>query len=141
MGRKPKYTAEQKLWAVHQYLNHMMFASSIASVLNVSGTGCDCIHTWDQQYKCNGVDAFKPRLSNGSYTKEFIELVCLEYLTVRILLKSLLHCKANSIKIIQEEYITINVDFPYRYHSIVNRQTSPFIICLSNCDLASSSHG
>ena len=59
MSRKPKYTAEQKLWAVHQYLNHMMSASSIASALNLSGTGRILVRTWARQYQCNGVDAFK----------------------------------------------------------------------------------
>ena len=46
MSRKTKYTAEQKLWAVHQYLNHMMSASSIASALNMSATGRNLIFTW-----------------------------------------------------------------------------------------------
>ena len=89
MSRKTKYTAEQKLWAVHQYLNHMMSASSIASALNMSATGRNLIFTWARQYKCNGVDAFKPRPSNSSYTKEFKELVCQEYLSGQGGLKTL----------------------------------------------------
>ena len=89
MSRKTKYTAEQKLWAVHQYLNHMMSASSIASALNMSATGRNLIFTWARQYKCNGVDAFKARPSNSSYTKEFKELVCQEYLSGQGGLKTL----------------------------------------------------
>ena len=79
MGRKAKYTFEQKLQAVQDYLSGKKSASDIASELDMGKHGGGRILQWSKLYKANGPEALSPKESNSSYSKEFKEMVVQDY--------------------------------------------------------------
>ena len=79
MGRKAKYTFEQKLKAVHDYLSGKKSASDIAFELGMGKYGDNRIRQWSKLYKANGPEALKPKERNSSYSKEFKEQVVQDY--------------------------------------------------------------
>ena len=73
MGRKAKYTFEQKLQAVLDYQSGKKSAVDIASELDMGKNGDNRIREWSNLYKANGQEALKPKERNSSYSKEFKE--------------------------------------------------------------------
>ena len=73
MGRKAKYTFEQKLQAVLDYQSGKKSAADIAFELDMGKNGDDRIREWANLYKANGQEALKPKERNSSYSKEFKE--------------------------------------------------------------------
>lgn len=80
MGRKPKYSFEQKIKACEDYLSGKQSITNIANDIGMKETELDQIYAWIKMYNINGVDAFIPRKNNNSYSKEFKEKVVKEYL-------------------------------------------------------------
>ena len=79
MGRKAKYTFEQKLKAAQDYLSGKKSASDIAFELGMGKYGDNRIRQWASLYKANGQEALKPKERNSSYSKEFKEMVVQDY--------------------------------------------------------------
>ena len=79
MGRKAKYTFEQKVKACEDYLSGVKSASEIAKELNMSKSGVNKIRIWAKRYRQDGIIGLKPRAKNGTYTKEFKIKVIEEY--------------------------------------------------------------
>ena len=73
MGRKAKYTFEQKLKAAQDYLSGKKSAADIAFELDMGKYGDNRIRQWASLYKANGQEALKPKERNSSYSKEFKE--------------------------------------------------------------------
>ena len=80
MGRKPKYSFEQKIKACEDYLSGKQSITNIANDIGMKETELDQIYAWIKMYNINEVDAFIPRKNNNSYSKEFKEKVVKEYL-------------------------------------------------------------
>ena len=80
MGRKPKYSFEQKIKACEDYLSGKQSITNIANDIGIKETELDQIYAWINMYNINGVDAFIPRKNNNSYSKEFREKLVKEYL-------------------------------------------------------------
>ncbi len=80
MGRKAKYTVEQKVKACQEYLNGKKSAINIASELNMSKTGWRKVLEWAKLYKLNGRSIFENSNGNRSYSKDFKEKIVREYL-------------------------------------------------------------
>ena len=84
MPRKSKYSFEQKLWAVKQYLNGNMSAIEIAKTLNMTvKSGDHRVREWAYQYQSNRGKFFNNAQHNSHYSKEFKEMVVKEYLAGR----------------------------------------------------------
>jgi transposase-like protein len=81
MGRKSKYSAELKLRAVELYKSGELSLSQIASKLSIALTSKTQILKWVHQYDKTGPSMFDNNPRNQSYSKEFKEQVCLEYLS------------------------------------------------------------
>ena len=79
MGRKAKYTFEQKLKAAQDYLSGKKSAADIAFELGMGKYGDNRIRQWASLYKANGQEALKPKERNSSYSKEFKEQVVQDY--------------------------------------------------------------
>jgi transposase-like protein len=78
MGRKTKYTPEQKIHACIDYLRGIKSAREIAGELSMGKYGDTKILFWVKLYKANGAQIFiNPK--NHRYTKEFKEKVVREY--------------------------------------------------------------
>ncbi len=80
MGRKAKYTLEQKVKACEDYLQGRKSAIQIARELNMGKQGKTIIRLWSKKYKAYGPSAFEETHSNKSYSKQFKEKVVKEYL-------------------------------------------------------------
>ncbi len=80
MGRKAKYTFEQKLKAVKEYISGKKSAQEIAAELSMGKRGIVRVKEWTNQYRENGPDILLPRQTNTSYSKEFKTQVVEEYL-------------------------------------------------------------
>lgn len=81
MGRKAKYTPDEKIWAVKEYLEGRMSAVNIARTLGMGKRG-DCkVRAWVKQYRLNGEAIFQPSEHNRSYSAQFKEEVCQACLT------------------------------------------------------------
>lgn len=80
MGRKAKYTSEQKIQACEDYLSGRKSALVIARQLNMGKGGDKEIREWSKKYKVYGASAFEERQHNKPYSKEFKEKVVKEYL-------------------------------------------------------------
>ena len=80
MGRKAKYTFEQKVQACEDYLNGRKSATQIAQELGMSKNGYDVVIKWCNKYSANGEDVFLPKKHNRKYSKEFKMQVVQEYL-------------------------------------------------------------
>ena len=77
MGRKVKYSKEFKISIVQRYLSGENSSLSLGKELGIHDS---IIRTWAKQYSQYGETAFEPKQINSSYTKEFKEMVVLEYL-------------------------------------------------------------
>jgi len=80
MGRKAKYTPEQKVQACEDYLSGRKSAAEIARQLDMGKGGKVRVHKWSKRYKAYGSSAFEETHHNRSYSKEFKEMVVKEYL-------------------------------------------------------------
>ena len=80
MGRKAKYTFEQKLQAVLDYQSGKKSAADIALELDMGKRGDDRIREWTNLYKANGPDALNPKEKHSSYSKKFKEQVVQDYM-------------------------------------------------------------
>ena len=80
MGRKAKYTKEQKVKACKDYLSGRKSASKIAIELNMGKRGRDLVREWVKQYKVHGYTVFDNKSTNNRYSKEFKINVINEYL-------------------------------------------------------------
>ncbi|MBM6841321.1 helix-turn-helix domain-containing protein [[Clostridium] spiroforme] len=80
MGRKSKYSKEQKVQACEDYLNGRKTASQIALELNMCKYGYDMVLKRVKSYRANGHTIFDNKNTNNKYSKEFKEMVVQEYL-------------------------------------------------------------
>ena len=80
MGRKTKYSAEQKVQACEDYLSGKKTTGQIARELGMGNYGDDVIRDWARIYRINGSEIFNDKPHNRSYSKEFKEKVVKEYL-------------------------------------------------------------
>ena len=80
MGRKVKYTKEQKVQACEDYLRGIKSAAQIVIELNMGKRGDALIRKWSRNYTVNGQAAFDHKNTNNRYSKEFKEMVVQEYL-------------------------------------------------------------
>jgi len=81
MGRKPKYSAEQKVQACEDYLSGKKSARQIARELGMGKQGRVRVREWVNMYKKHGREIFNNKPHNRSYSKEFKEKVVREYLS------------------------------------------------------------
>ena len=81
MGRKAKYSYEQKIQACEDYLSGRKSAIQIARQLGMGKGGKDHVSQWSKMYKTHGSSAFEETRHNRSYSKEFKEKVVREYLS------------------------------------------------------------
>ena len=77
MGRKPKFSAEIKISICKQYLNGKKSAIKLSDEYDVN---VRTISRWAKKYQSIGADAFRLKLHNASYTKEFKQQVVEAYL-------------------------------------------------------------
>lgn len=77
MGRKSKYSKEQKLSIVKRYLAGEGSTASLAREINSDES---VVWGWIKKYQAFGENAFDLIKNNNLYTKEFKELVVLDYL-------------------------------------------------------------
>lgn len=68
MGRKAKFSYEDKLKACEDYINGIASVSQIAESLGVKES---IVFEWTNKYRMNGPESLMPKLKNSSYTKEF----------------------------------------------------------------------
>ena len=80
MGRKAKYSLEQKLKACEDYLSGRKSAVQIARELNMGKRGRNRVMEWSKKYKAYGASVFEQANSNRPYSKEFKETIVKEYL-------------------------------------------------------------
>ncbi|MDO5139479.1 MAG: helix-turn-helix domain-containing protein [Oscillospiraceae bacterium] len=80
MGRKSKYTFEQKLKAVEEYISGKKSAAEIATELSMGKRGRIRVREWANRYRENGQDILLARQTNTAYSKEFKTQVVEEYL-------------------------------------------------------------
>ena len=81
MGRKAKYTYEEKLQACMDYLSRKRSAKEIAENLRMFKNGQKEVRYWVRQYQANGPEILQETKTNKSYTKEFKMQVVEEYLS------------------------------------------------------------
>ena len=80
MGRKAKYSAEQKIQACEDYLSGKKSAIRNARELEMGKRGSDRVYEWIRMYKMYGSAIFDDKPHNKSYSKELKEKVVKEYL-------------------------------------------------------------
>ena len=80
MGRKAKYTKQQKVKACLDYLNETKSALQIARELAMGKGGKSKVLFWVKMYSQYGESTFEERRRNKSYSKDFKEKVVQEYL-------------------------------------------------------------
>ena len=80
MGRKAKYTVEQKIAVCEAYLSGKSSAKALARSLGLGKGGDIRIREWSRMYKEYGSEVFYPKEHNRSYTEEFKKAVVKEYL-------------------------------------------------------------
>ena len=79
MGRKSKYTIEEKVKAVLDYKNGIRGITQICNDLGLNKSGMN-LYTWVKEYDKYGETAFYPKERNKTYSKEFKEMIAKEYL-------------------------------------------------------------
>lgn len=79
MGRKAKYTFEQKVQACEDYLSGKKSMIEIARELRMGKQGVCKVAQWVKRYQANGPKALKPRTNSATYTKEFKLKIIYEY--------------------------------------------------------------
>ncbi len=90
MGRKARYTFEQKLKAVEDYVSGKKSASEIASELSMGKRGQGTVRGWAKMYRNNGPEILQEVKTNNTYSKEFKQQVIEEYLSGQGSLQDLL---------------------------------------------------
>ena len=80
MGRKVKYSSEQKIKASIEFLSGKKSALEIARELKMGKSGEVKIRLWSRKYSEHGPSCFNEKKHNQSYTKDFKEKVVKEYL-------------------------------------------------------------
>ena len=80
MGRKAKYSKEQKIQASIDYLTGSKSAKTISLELNMGKRGKLHVYKWAKRYQIHGESAFDQGKSNRQYSKEFKEKLVQEYL-------------------------------------------------------------
>lgn len=80
MGRKAKYSYEQKIQACEDYLGGRKSASQIAMELDMGKHNDSLIFQWAHLYEAKGPEVFLPKKHNQKYSKEFKCQVVQEYL-------------------------------------------------------------
>ena len=80
MGRKTKYSSEQKVQACIDYISGKKSAIQIAHELNMGKRGDARIYKWVKSYSVHGASCFEVKKNNQSYSKEFKEKAVKEYL-------------------------------------------------------------
>lgn len=81
MGRKCKYTKEQKVKACEDYLDRKKSAIQISQGLYMGKSGDSTVRRWVKQYQSMGETAFDNNPRNKSYSKDFKMMVINEYLS------------------------------------------------------------
>ena len=81
MGRKAKYTYEQKLKAVEEYISGQKSAVIIAYELSMGKHGKKRILEWANRYRENGPDILRETKTNNAYSREFKIQAVEEYLS------------------------------------------------------------
>ena len=89
MGRKAKYSPEQKVKACEDYLSGRKSALEIKNELGMGTRGEDRVRRWSRMYQTYGASAFEESHHNKSYSKQFKEMVVKEYLAGKGSLKDL----------------------------------------------------
>lgn len=80
MGRKTKYSKENKLEIVRRYIAGDS-ASKLAQEYELTGTnGVRRVREWRKKYEINGESAFDTRERNKSYSKELKQAAIQDYL-------------------------------------------------------------
>ena len=79
MGRKAKYTFEQKVQACKDYLSGKKSMEEIAKELNMGKRGETIVRLWVKRYMKDGPSVLVERSNNSVYTKEFKLKVIYEY--------------------------------------------------------------
>ena len=77
MGRKSKFSKEQKIEICRRYLDGSESVTSLAEEINVCIT---TVQRWIRIFQAYGDSAFDEKTANESYTKEFKRKVVEEYL-------------------------------------------------------------
>ena len=80
MGRKAKYSPEQKVQACIDYVSGKKSVKQIAHELKTGKHGEPMIYQWVKSYSIHGPSCFEVKKKNQSYSKEFKEKVVREYL-------------------------------------------------------------
>lgn len=81
MGRKAKYTKEQKIQACKDYISGKKSAKQIALELDPTVNGLNSkVLIWTRKYKVEGSSAFDDKERNSSYSESFKKAVVREYL-------------------------------------------------------------
>ena len=80
MGRKAKYTKEQKVQACEDYLSGRKSAEQIKIELNMGKCGARLVLEWVKSYRVNSHSIFDNKSTNKKYSKEYKEMVVQEYL-------------------------------------------------------------
>ena len=78
MGRKVKYSYEQKVQACEDYLSGRKSAKEIARQFNMGKYGYCRVFEWSKMYKTYGVSVFEETRHNKSYSKQFKEKIIKE---------------------------------------------------------------
>lgn len=89
MGRKAKYTFEQKLKAAEEYISGQKSAKEISAELSMGKHGKVRVREWANQYRENGPDILQEKRTNAAYSKEFKTQVVEEYLSGSISINNL----------------------------------------------------
>lgn len=79
MGRKNKYSFQEKVQACEDYISGKYSAKEIALNLKMTKYGNKKVLEWVRMYKQNGPSIFETRERNNHYSKEFKEQVINEY--------------------------------------------------------------
>lgn len=82
MGRKNKYTVEEKVQAILDYKNGIRGKAQICNDLGLSKSG-EVFYRWLRKYDKYGESAFYPKERNKSYSKELKEKIIQDYLDGR----------------------------------------------------------
>ena len=80
MGRKAKYSQEQKLQACIDYFSGKKSVVQISAELQMGKRGVAQVYKWIRRYSISGASAFESKEANNHYSKEFKESIVLEYL-------------------------------------------------------------
>lgn len=86
MGRKPKLSAETKVYICNQYLDRKKSSIELSKEYHVSNT---TVRDWASKYQAQGASAFNTKLHNATYTKEFKQQVVEAYLNGDVSLEDL----------------------------------------------------